>query len=277
MLDQYSTAIGPANIIGIDLHTIWNVRADSTYRFNHDYSLEKSRHLHQHGGTGLICIRTHKGHGRIVLSTEKILDVLENSIVLLRWDELASYFCQGRHWDLWWFEFTVTGPLHIPLNMVIKVIPMPNEQQLFQQAFASLRKTQFTQRCLASVAVTQLLYHWLASRELPEQASPYCDVIEHVIELLHKRMTPAWTVQEMAREANMSERNFRKVFREITGQSPKKFYNQLRLSFARQLLSRRAAVFQVADMLGFSSPYHFSREFKQFFGFSPSKSQKSKP
>ncbi len=252
------------------------MRADTTYRFEHDVSFEISQRLHQHGGTGLICIRTHSGHGKIVLTSKKTLEVFENSILLIRWEELESYCCRLSHWNFWWFEFTVSGPLHIPMNMVIHVAPIPNEQSLFRKAFDCLRKTQFTQRCLASVAAAELLYYWIANGELPEQNSPYCEIIEHVIEMLHNRMSPAWTVKEMAREANMSDRNFRRIFLEIIGQSPKNFYHNLRFSFARQLLRQQSAVYQVADILGFSSPYHFSREFKHFFGYSPSKIRKSK-
>ena len=88
---------------------------------------------------------------------------------------------------------------------------------------------------------------------------------------MHDRLNEPWSVPEMARVAHMSERNFRKIFRDVTGQPPKQFYNQLRLSFARQLLARRYNVAQTADALGFSSPYHLSREFKAFYGIAPSK------
>ena len=101
---------------------------------------------------------------------------------------------------------------------------------------------------------------------------PYQVTIEKVIDLMHEKVSENWTVQQMAEEANMSERNFRQVFHKVTGQSPKKFYNKLRLTTAKQILTQRIfTVTQVAQMCGFSSAFHFSREFTRQFGIRPSK------
>ena len=64
---------------------------------------------------------------------------------------------------------------------------------------------------------------------------------------------------------------FRQVFAALTGQAPKRFYDGLRLEYGRGLL--RLGIHKVADVaerLGFSSPFHFSRAFKKHFGKPPS-------
>lgn len=269
MLQQYATAAGPANIVGIDLHTIWDVHADKTYVIDHHYSLETSKHLHQKGGTGLICVRTLDGRGSIRLKGQQTLTIKKNTILLLQWDEISGYACMEDKWNFWWFEFTVTGPLKIPLNRVVSIYPFHKEAELFRRACQLLRRKEDTLRCLASSCVVEMLYRWLASQVESLSTSPYHSTIETIIDKMNAHMNQLWTVKQMADDAHMSERNFRKVFREVTGQSPKQFYHQLRLSFARQLLNQQNTISQTAEKLGFSSPYHLSREFKAFFGISP--------
>ena len=84
-------------------------------------------------------------------------------------------------------------------------------------------------------------------------------------------MSQPVSVSKLARQAGMSERWFRSIFREITGQSPKEYYDILRLDTAAELLRMgRANVTQIAQRLGFSSPFHLSRAFKTRHGLSPS-------
>ncbi len=91
---------------------------------------------------------------------------------------------------------------------------------------------------------------------------------------MYARLGENWTVAQMACEAHMSERNFRLAFAAVTRQSPKRFYDRLRLRTAEELLRQGVyTVAQVGDRLGFSSPFHFSKAFKQCFGYPPSKAK----
>lgn len=271
MFEEYSTATGPANVVGIDLHTIWNVRADESYDISYEFSRQTSVNLHVHGGTGLMAMRTLAGKGKIYLTKERTLEAKADTLIILQWEQLERYHCVGPVWNFWWFEFTVTGPLHMPMDKVLAIRALDNEQARVDRACSLLRRRVLSERCVASATVVDLLYQWLATAQEEDITHPYKSVIEDLIDSMHKRLRPAWTVQEMAKTAHMSVRNFRQVFKAVTGQTPKSFYQHLRLSLARELLmQQQLSVSQVAYFLDFSSPYHFSREFRRFFGLPPS-------
>lgn len=277
MFEKYSTAVGPANIVGIDLHTIWDVQADETYDISHEFSKSTSQKIHKLGGKGLIALRTHSGTGTIWLDNDRTIKASKNTLLILRWDELLRYECTGKHWNFWWFEFTTFGVFQVPQDILMKIKAAPGEETLFKTAFEYLRKSSFSDRCVASVNVLSLLYSWFASADSDLKFHPHKDTIDKIIKMMYEKLNPPWPVSEMAETANMGIRNFRKVFQDTTGLTPKTFYQNLRLSMAQELLRhQQLSLTQIADKLGFSSPFHLSREFKNYFGLSPRQYKKSK-
>ncbi|MDB6094518.1 MAG: AraC family transcriptional regulator [Verrucomicrobia bacterium] len=81
----------------------------------------------------------------------------------------------------------------------------------------------------------------------------------------------AVNVAELARELGMAYSHFRRVFRQHTGSAPWQYVLRMRLARSRRLLasSGDATLEDIADKLGFSSPFHFSTAFKQAHGKSP--------
>jgi len=74
----------------------------------------------------------------------------------------------------------------------------------------------------------------------------------------------------MADIACLSARRFRQVFEQATGQSPKKYFDKLRLDTAAEmLLTTPYSIEQLTEKLGYSSQFHFSKAFKASFGKSP--------
>lgn len=272
MFEEFAAASGPADISGIDLHTVWNVNADTSYDINHDLAKGTSEKLHNLGGTGLIALRTITGCGRIYLDGHGVIDAIGDTLLVTKWDTIQRYHCKSSAWSFWWFEFTVSGPMHFPLNRLMSIPPQPEDNADFQQTFTCLRRPPFTQRSLASATFTKMLYRWIAHLEETQKRSPYQKEINCIIDMMYSKLSVGWTVAEMAEEVNMSERNFRKIFSRVTGQSPKSFYNNTKLAMAKELL--RLGIYtiaQIASQLGFSSPFHFSKVFKEHFGTAPSK------
>ncbi len=71
---------------------------------------------------------------------------------------------------------------------------------------------------------------------------------------------------------NMSEVNFRRLFREYTGMSPIEYRNDIRLTNARnKLQSGEYNVSEAAELCGFSNLSFFIRLYKKKYGYTPKK------
>ncbi len=93
----------------------------------------------------------------------------------------------------------------------------------------------------------------------------------------------AWLTRRMVREVGdrdfdlsralaqvpLSQRYFRRIFKERTGRSPKQMLTHLRIRRARELLCMGRAVKDVAVDVGLDDPYYFSRLFKRHTGVCP--------
>ena len=77
-------------------------------------------------------------------------------------------------------------------------------------------------------------------------------------------------VAHYAALCNMSEVNFRRLFKEYTGRSPIDYRNDLRLSSARsKLQSGEYNVTEAAELCGFSNLSFFIRLYKKKYGYTP--------
>ena len=77
-------------------------------------------------------------------------------------------------------------------------------------------------------------------------------------------------MDDVAEAVNMSYSHFRRAFRERTGLPPKQYHMQLRMRRVKDLLTGSSmSVKQIADALGFDSPFHLSGQVKAFTGLSP--------
>lgn len=78
-------------------------------------------------------------------------------------------------------------------------------------------------------------------------------------------------LQLLASELGVSYSLFRKEFRKATASSPRKYQLIIRVNYAKDLLLHSPlSISEIADELGFSCVYYFSKFFKQKTGKSPS-------
>lgn len=89
---------------------------------------------------------------------------------------------------------------------------------------------------------------------------------EWILENLHNPLP----VAEMARQANMSLRNFARVFRREVGTTPGQYVQRTRIARARELLETTdLSIGQIAGRCGFGAPETFFRSFGRSLGLTP--------
>lgn len=91
-----------------------------------------------------------------------------------------------------------------------------------------------------------------------------------VIEFMKQHLPERLTVLDLARCANLSAPRFHGWFHDLTGSSPMLYFKQMRLAEACRLLSHEDLSLEViAKRTGFSSQFHFSRDFSRAFDKPP--------
>jgi AraC-like DNA-binding protein len=98
--------------------------------------------------------------------------------------------------------------------------------------------------------------------------------IVKVINEIKTNFAQKLNMKELARKYRMSETTLYTHFKTVTSLSPIQFQKQLRLEEARQMIHNlNIEVSQIAFDVGYESASQFSREFKRYFGASPSNSK----
>jgi len=106
-------------------------------------------------------------------------------------------------------------------------------------------------------------------RTLPP-ADPVCDALIQTIERIRRNPAAAYSVAEMAALVGLSETQFTRRFKAITGLTPNRFTVEERLGRAELYLRETdMSVQEIAIRLGYRDVYFFSRQFRRFRGISP--------
>ena len=78
------------------------------------------------------------------------------------------------------------------------------------------------------------------------------------------------TVNDIANRLHVTRTYFSQMFKDRVGVSPKKYLNEVRMEKAAELLTKNnSSITFVADSVGFSDVFIFSRAFKNYYHCSP--------
>ena len=128
---------------------------------------------------------------------------------------------------------------------------------------------------LLRLKVMELLYNVMDCsknifRQMLQLRQPVKTDIHRVVE---ENYTSPISLDELAYLSGRSLSSFKRDFQDIYGESPARWIREKRLAKAREMLrSSSLSVADVAYSLGFENPTHFSRIFKQQYGYAPSQS-----
>ncbi len=94
-------------------------------------------------------------------------------------------------------------------------------------------------------------------------------------EQLPKSLQQQWTIETMAETLEISVPHFQRIFKENVGTPPMTYLHDLRLEKARELLETTFKnISEIRYEVGIRSNSHFTRDFKEKFGLTPTEYRK---
>jgi transcriptional regulator GlxA family with amidase domain len=101
--------------------------------------------------------------------------------------------------------------------------------------------------------------------------------LTEAVTLMETNIEEPLSTDEIAQLAGLSRRQLERLFKQYLGSLPSRYYLELRLQRARQLLlDTNYSIVQVGLMCGFSSGSHFSTAFGALFGNTPREERQRK-
>lgn len=110
--------------------------------------------------------------------------------------------------------------------------------------------------------------HELAPTPIPAR-------LQRALQLMRNNLDEPLSRDDMAAHLGVSKRALERMFQQYFNTSPARYYMDLRLNRAHQMLLQSSeSITSIADHCGFISGAHFSRSFAKHFGCSPSSARK---
>ena len=129
---------------------------------------------------------------------------------------------------------------------------------------------------LAGAVADQLIYTSIRTDQDTQRLSvPTRIGVRHpklstVIQMMESNIEEPISPSLLARDVSMSTRQLERLFRRYLNRSPKRYYMELRLQKARNLLMQTdMSVINVALACGFASPSHFSKCYRSQYNTTP--------
>ena len=129
---------------------------------------------------------------------------------------------------------------------------------------------------LASQVADQMIYSSIRTDQdtqrlsIPTRIGVRHPKLSQVIRMMEQNIEEPISPSVLAQEVGMSTRQLERLFRRYLNRSPKRYYMELRLQKARNLLLQTdMSVINVALACGFASPSHFSKCYRAHYDTTP--------
>ena len=129
---------------------------------------------------------------------------------------------------------------------------------------------------LGNAVADQLIYSSIRTDQdtqrlsIPTRIGVRHPKLSRVIQMMEQNIEEPISPAILARDVGMSTRQLERLFRRYLSRSPKRYYMELRLQKARNLLMQTdMTVINVALACGFASPSHFSKCYRSHYNTTP--------
>lgn len=122
-----------------------------------------------------------------------------------------------------------------------------------------------------------MISRYLPQRENEPEGRKANFLIGAAISFMVRHYAEKITLERLAKQVNMSSRNFCRHFRNATGSSPMEYLNNIRLTHALLMVQdSRIGIEEIAGLCGYCGNSHLYRMFRAAYGVSPREYRKGK-
>ncbi len=190
--------------------------------------------------------------------------LLDNKKATIHWENQDSFAEEFPEVDLGKSVFCIDGNRMTTaggtssIDMFLQIIADDQGEELAnwvadQQIYSSIRTDQDTQRL-----------------SVPTRIGVRHPKLSQVIQMMENNIEEPISPSILAKDVGMSTRQLERLFRRYLNRSPKRYYMELRLQKARNLLMQTdMSVINVALACGFASPSHFSKCYRAHYDTTP--------
>lgn len=190
--------------------------------------------------------------------------LLDEKRATIHWENQDSFSEEFDEVDLTKSVFTLDGNRMTTaggtasIDLFLQIIANDHGEQLAssvadQQIYSSIRTDQDTQRL-----------------SVPTRIGVRHPKLSQVIQMMESNLEEPISPSILAKDVGMSTRQLERLFRRYLNRSPKRYYMEIRLQKARNLLMQTdMSVINVALACGFASPSHFSKCYRAHYETTP--------
>lgn len=154
---------------------------------------------------------------------------------------------------------------HDPLHSALLLLSAELDQH--QAGTESVTKN------LLDILFNYILRNWLNRQQTPTMswsAAMRDKYLQRALVAIHSDLQKDWNLEKLASESGLSRAAFAQKFKQVTGDTPAHYIAQVRIQKAMDMLrTSESTVEIVAEAVGYSDSFVFSKAFKRILGKSP--------
>jgi AraC family transcriptional regulator, arabinose operon regulatory protein len=199
----------------------------------------------------------------------------KHRLIVWQYEARHEYGNPSRSWNHSWLRLTgrwiertlrrTAVPLGVPVDITGDALPLRYMQMISDELRGSPNQDPDMLE-----ALLHLFWHDLERRVRMRRIPRLDPRLERARRFIESHFDRPFNLEDAANQAHLSPSHFCSRFARQFGTPPREYAMRLRLQRSAQLLANQdLAVFEVAQLVGFSDALYFSRLFRERYGLSP--------
>lgn len=243
----------------------YKILADNSY-----YHICDENEKDFHPKDTIAFIRCTYGEGRLYYS-DKEITLSENDYIFVRFYDIIKYKALSPIWGYRWVNFSAESITDFEINKKYNTQVTETEEEAFNKLIYAGQKIKNNN--YINSLLSGYIFSIIIENEIEEKSSLSKEnkrIIDDICSYIQQKLYSKISITEISIFFKISPRRLHQIFTHNLNISPKQYIIKKKMEEGYKLLVQTSApINKIADMLCFSSPYHFSNEFKKMFNQTP--------